>query len=77
MSRPLGVGLALLLGLGLGQPAKAGMDRLSLTPSQASVLVTGVSAVMVVSGPFYAAHVGARGFDRGKRIEGAQVADHG
>lgn len=60
MSRPLGVGLALLLGLGLGQPANAGMDRLILTPSQASVLVTGVSAVMVVSGPFYAAYVGAR-----------------
>ena len=54
--------LALLLGLTLlpAGPASAGMGRLILTPSQASVLVTGVSAVMVVSGPFYAAYVGAR-----------------
>lgn len=54
--------LTLLLGLALlpAVTAQAGMDRLSLTPSQASVLVTGVSAVMVVSGPFYAAYVGAR-----------------
>ena len=61
MSRALRAGLcAAVLGLGLVPPANAGMDRLILTPSQASVLVTGVSAVMVVSGPFYAAYVGAR-----------------
>jgi hypothetical protein len=58
--------LALLLGLTLlpAGPASAGMDRLILTPSQASVLVTGASVVMVVSGPAYAAVVGARSASR-------------
>lgn len=59
-----GASLALLLGLGLGQPASAGIAPLSQTPSQASVVVTGLSAVMVVSGPFYAAYVGARSASR-------------
>lgn len=64
MTRHAHRALPLLLALGLLNPAHAGMDRLVLTPSQTSMLVTGASVVMVVSGPAYAAFVGARSTSR-------------
>lgn len=53
---------ALAASLGATTPtAHAGMDGLNLNGSEASVLVTGFSAFMVVSGPLFLSAAGVRG----------------